>query len=211
MIAGFQFKPIIPTKLVNTGPISYVDTGVTFTLKPRFGYSFGMVIRKSFSKTFSLETGINLVKRHYQIKIDDNDSLFNLKADYEITGYEMPLQGLVYVQINDYFYVNGSAGFSFNFLPADVYSSNDDYEQATIRRSWVQSALIANFGIEYRTENSGSFYIGASYLRPFKNIAVTHILYKHYAPQKSSTFDTNLNGDYLTLDLRYFFPINKKH
>ena len=43
---GIQFKPIIPTEFFNAGKQEIVKSNINFSLQPKTGLSFGMVIRK---------------------------------------------------------------------------------------------------------------------------------------------------------------------
>lgn len=207
MTFGLQFKPIVPIEIIGMQAITKENDGMKATLKQRLGYSLGMIVRQSFTKTFALEVGINLVQRDYEAKLLDDGIKYRTK--FNMTSYEIPIQGLVYVKINNEFYINGSGGFSLNFLPSNYFTNEGLFEQATLRSNWIKSALTANFGIEYRTESAGSFYFGFSYMRPLSIIAFTKVSYKRYAPAKLYDFYYDMRGDYITLDLRYFFPVNK--
>ena len=67
----------------------------------------------------------------------------------------------------------------------------------------VQPALIANVGWEYRTEEKGIWYIGGSFHRPFLPMYKATVGY--VTDTYTNNTETNLTGNYLTLDLRYFF------
>ena len=49
-----------------------------------------------------------------------------------------------------------------------MYIQREDYKfiQNTLRRR-IQMAMLANIGVEFRTEKDGIFYIGASLHRPW--------------------------------------------
>lgn len=63
--------------------------------------------------------------------------------------------------------------------------------------------LLANVGFEYRTESRGYFYVGGSYHLPFRNIYNTFMIYDHNSVSEQGFLQ--LNGNYLTIDLKYFF------
>jgi hypothetical protein len=73
-----------------------------------------------------------------------------------------------------------------------------------VKRHTVQPALIANLGWEYRTFQSGYFYIGSSLHRPFGDVFVSKIVYSKPG-FRSEVFEA-ISGAYLTFDIRYFFP-----
>src|SRR5688572_11904537 len=118
--AGIQFKPIFSSKFFNTGPEEMTVDGVEFTLKPQSGYCIGMVIRRGFTNTISIESGINYVKRNYAISIDDPDSSVVSNSDFSIISYEIPFQGLIFIQLSDEIFMDVALGASFDFYPSDV-------------------------------------------------------------------------------------------
>jgi hypothetical protein len=60
---GLQFKPILSSEIINTGPQSQEVENISYTITPQSGYAFGMVIRKGLTKQVSIETGINYSKK----------------------------------------------------------------------------------------------------------------------------------------------------
>ncbi|NUM51350.1 MAG: hypothetical protein HUU48_09555 [Flavobacteriales bacterium] len=204
--AGFQIKPIIPSEMFKTGKSSFTDSSVHFTLQPNLGYCFGMVVRKGITSTFSFETGINYVRRNYTIRIED--STFSTSRKYKLISYEIPLLMLVYIRLGEQLYMNTAAGLSLDMFPTDLSTSNDHISHVTLRRNWLQTALLANIGFEWRTEKSGYFYLGASYHRPFRDNVFNSVLYKRYSRLNGPVFNTWLSGNYLTVDFRYFFHEN---
>ena len=208
---GVQVKPIVPSKFFNSGAQTMSHEYLTVDMTPKLGWNFGMLMRMGFTDMFSLETGINVVRRNYNLNAYDAEFDTNLELDYTFAGYEVPVQMLVYVKLGNQFWMNASGGVSFDTYPSDAFSTNDavvdtlvlDIEQRTFRRSWVQMALLANYGFEYRTKDKGYWYLGASYHRPFSDMATTEVIYvRNTVPEVVSA---NLSGSYLTVDLRYFF------
>lgn len=216
---GIQYKPIIPSRMFDTGPEVVTNEQFVLTKTPLLGYNFGMVIRQGFTDRFSLEMGINYTRRNFSLEFNDDIDRVNEELIYVFTAYEIPIQGLLYVRLGEQLWMNAAGGFSFDMYPSDLYSlkSQDangliyDFEQRTLRNSWVQISLIANYGFEWRTKSDGYFYLGASYHRPFSEMAVTEATY--YRDNFPYRQKVGLNGSYLTLDLRYFFhedPQRKK-
>lgn len=208
---GIQFKPMVPSKFFGSGSeTSEVDVlGVEFT--PRMGFNFGMFIRRSITSKISLESGICLVNRNYFVDFFHPEITEKKRIDFRFVGYEIPIQGLVFVRLGEKLWMNGSGGFSIDMYPSNVESQTFerqdsivyDFQQKTWRNGWLQFSVLANYGFEYRTKESGSFYLGASYHRPFNSIAITRATFKkeNYA----TVIDYELSGSYLTLDLRYMF------
>ncbi len=200
---GIQFKPVFTSSFLNTGPVTNVRDPIEVEVIPAFGYTFGMVIRKDFTEHFSAEVGINYVERDYDLTIRDPDSAFTGVSDFEFVNYEIPLRALYYVRIGERFYMNSAAGVSFDMFPSDVSTSDSYFNQLTIRNEWIQAAILANVGFEYRTEGAGRFYLGGSFHQPFTDMAVMVVNYK----KGNEVFERRLDlpGNYITIDLRYFF------
>lgn len=210
---GIQFKPMIPNRVFSATSTTVSEGTVDFAMRNSFGYAFGMVIRHGFSDTWSVEGGINYVKRNFQLSALDNGSQFQAEGDFGIVGYEMPVLALVYIRLTEQIYMNAAFGASLDFYPSDVAGRYDQFpksaadsiilRQESRRRSWIQAAGLANLGWEYRTEKNGYFYFGGSFHRPFGAMYTTRMRYSD--PAFFSDATTPLNSSYLTLDLRYFF------
>jgi len=208
---GIQFKPMLPLKFIGGEQEMVESENFNAILSPRFGMNFGMVVRKGITKMWSFETGINLVQRNYSLNINHPDMPEDKTMNYRFICYEIPLQGMAYVKLGEQLYMNASGGFSFDMYPSNVEgfatarqdTNVFDYYQKTVRNGWLQYALLANYGFEWRTKRNGYFYLGVSYHRPFRLIGITFLeAKKNDDPAK---LDFALKGDYLTIDLRYFF------
>ncbi len=213
---GLQFKPIIPAAYFNAGDESANwQDGYSSELLPRFGQSLGMVVRYNFSNTFSLESGLNLVNRRYNFTLKNSSISLDDYTKFTLRSYEFPIQLLSYVRIAKQYYLNASFGNSYNVFPSDIISfgeNNPFYFLSTSRRKKMQTAFIANLGVECRTEKKGMFYFGASFHRPWNNTARSFPEYDDgtnafntEAPSAEDSKHLNISGNYFTLDIRYFF------
>ncbi len=209
LTAGFQIKPIFSSSYFGTGPQKFESGLTSSVVKQASGYCAGMVIRRGFTNTISAETGINYVRRNYKLQI--TDTAYTHTAKYKFIGYEIPLSLLVFIQLSEKFFTDVSLGNSFDFYPSDIETQTDVYYNYGVRRAWLSNALIANIGFEYRTENAGNFYLGASYHRPYNYIYQSEVTFidKPFYPK----FNNKISGNYLTIDIRYFFsetPLKKQ-
>jgi hypothetical protein len=214
LTAGFQLRPVVASKFLGAGEITVTDRIFTSTIKPKLGYTFGMVIRRGITRKISLETGINYVRRNYSLTCIDDSLNFTDESDFGLVSYEIPVQCLIYVRLGKQFYMNNSLGASINWIASDVASLGQN--QAISQRSFVNRvianpALLANIGFEYRTKKSGFFYLGSSLHRPFVKIATSQVKYDLQSKKYENIIQ--LTGSFLTIDFRYFFhsqPIKKK-
>ncbi len=212
---GLQFKPIIAAAYFDAGNESAQWENYNFKLSPRFGQSLGMILKYHFSSTFSTETGLNLVNRRYQLRVDNSDIGLQDLSRFTLRSYELPVQILSYVKVSDKYYLNAAFGNSLNIFASDVISFGEEnpfFFQSASMRKRTQSALIANLGVEYRTLKKGIFYFGFSLHRPWKNTARSFPefddgtnMFNTQGPTVNNTKYLNISGNYLTIDLRYFF------
>ena len=204
---GIQLKPIIPINYFGAGPIQLSNEFATLDLTSKLGYSFGMVVRHGFTKMISIESGINYTRRNYNIFGTSIYEYASDKADFGFISYELPVQGLIYIRVGEFVYMNASIGLGINFYASDVASKgeNNYIDHYSERARWINASFLSNLGLELRTKEKGYFYVGASLNTPFNEITATQLRY-YYENNLSTKFDPIfLNGNYVTLDLRYFF------
>ena len=211
-VFGLQFKPIVPASYFDGASISDSQNDYQLNLSPRYSYSTGMVIRYGLSKTFSFESGLNLIQRNYRLGIDNTNIGLSDYTDFGLRSYELPIQLLAYVRTSEHWYINAAFGVSQNTFASDIFSAgeeSDDFYQNTGRRLRGQRALLANLGVEYRSAKDGFFYLGASLHRPWKEIARVYPEYddgiNKFNPLGPNAFYLDVLGNFVTLDFRYFF------
>lgn len=199
--AGFQIKPIFKNDFLRTSDKLNTVDGVDFKIGTQSGMAMGMIIRHGITNRFSFETGINYVKRNYELNINDVDSSFSSTSDFKIVGYEIPAMGMVFIALSRNIYMNVSMGLSMDIFPSDIFTRSDDFQHISLRKHIINSGIHSNIGWEYRTDESGWIYFGASYHRPFQHIYFSQVAYD----DKRVIANTTLDGSYFTFDLRYFF------
>ena len=196
-------KPVIPLDFFD--PLTKVgEPPLSGSVELTGGYAFGMLVRTGITKSVSLEVGIDQIQRRYDFRIVNDTAGYDDGEKLRWVGYEIPVVGLVYVRLGERTWMNNAIGFSVDMYPSDATRDIVDGRGYLFRKNWAQAAVVGNLGFEYRTLKSGYFYLGATYHRPFGTMAVAEL----------SWYDQNLfahpiraelNGAYLTLDLRYFF------
>tara|TARA_B100000795_G_scaffold130467_1_gene97355 strand:- start:344 stop:1054 length:711 start_codon:yes stop_codon:yes gene_type:complete len=208
---GLQYKPIIPSVYFNAADLSKSSKSYIFNLNPKYSNSFGMVIRNQINKTFSIESGLNFTQRNFELSIT-NDAINLLDfTTFSMRSYEFPIQLLTYVRASENWYLNIAFGISHNVLASDVKSYGEEKEnfffQNTFRRSGGYSAILANLGIEYRTDNKGYYYFGTSLHRPWRVIGRIYPEYddKINIFNEDREFYFEMIGNFITIDFRYFF------
>ena len=210
---GLQYKPIIPTAYFNAANLSKSSVSYIFNLEAKYSNSFGMVIRHQINKTFSVESGLNYTQRNFKLSINNSNSTINLSdfTTFGMRSYEFPIQLLTYVRASENWYLNIAFGISYNVLASDIFSygeeKNNFFFQNTYRKSGGYSALLANIGLEYRTESNGYYYFGTSLHRPWEAIGRIYPEYddKTNIFNEDKEFYFDMLGNFVTIDFRYFF------
>ena len=106
--------------------------------------------------------------------------------------------------------MNTSGGLGIDWYASSVISNGENglIQHVSLKKYWMHFSVLANVGFEYRTEEIGRFYLGASFVNPLKSITSTTVKY-NYIDAKFQRYETELNGTYITIDLRYFFADKK--
>ena len=207
---GWQYKPIIPAAYFNSTGVIQGSESYDFNLIPKYSNSFGMVVRHEINVTFSIELGLNYTQRNFNLAINNSDLNLDDVTDFGMRSYELPIQLLAYVQTSEYWYVNVAFGISHNVLASDIFSYGEEsknYFQNTYRKNGGYQALLANIGVEYRSQEKGRYYFGTSLHRPWEAIGRVFPEYddKTNIFNKDKKFSLDLLGNFVTFDLRYFF------
>ncbi len=213
---GLQLKPMFASKFFESGPQRFVSDSLDATLLQKLGWNTGVVIRKGINDMWSLESGISMVQRNFELQFFSQRYQVNNVLKYKMVGYEIPVQALIYVQLSPKWFINGSGGVALDFYPSNLYKTGSvmkdslyiDAYAKTFRTRWAMLAATANLGFEYRTNDHGYFYMGASYHRPMGDIALTQLRVE--SKGAGNDLWIPIGGTYLTLDLRYFLKPDKE-
>lgn len=205
---GLQVKPVLA--------VDYFDPEVTaqrehlrFSVALQGGIAYGMSVRVGLGRMLSLETGLGQIQRRYRFSAVNDTSGFDRSGSFRYIGYELPLAALVYLRLGERTWMNTAIGASLDFYPSDAQTMLGTGEAGiyVFRRNWAQAGVLGNIGFEYRTDRSGYFYLGATYHRPFADMAQADLTYTYFGPPAVRRFNAQvpLSGTYLTIDFRYYF------
>ncbi|MBL4862379.1 MAG: hypothetical protein JKY09_05110 [Crocinitomicaceae bacterium] len=206
---GLQVRPVFPTRFIGDPELTLVKDGFETTLVQKMGYSFGATVRVGLTKLIALETGINFTERNFNLStaVPDSNSFANDQMTF--IEYDVPINGLIYIQLAKQWYMNASLGVALTFKPTDIGVLNKPGGYHTFTHTGVARRksgfdLNANLGFEFRTEKDGFFYLGGSGRIPF---APLFDLVADYTHQGDNTrVYGEVDGSFLTLDFKYFFP-----
>lgn len=177
---------------------------LTGSLELTGGFSFGMLVRTGLTRTLSLEVGIDQINRRYDWRVVNDTAGFDDGEQIRYVGYEIPVLLLAYIRLGERTWMNNALGLSADLYPSDAVRDIEDARAFIFRNNWAQAGAVGNIGFEYRTLKRGIFYLGATYHRPFGSMALAQLTW--YTPDLyPHTLSTELDGSYLTVDVRYFF------
>ncbi len=186
-----------------------IDNNFEAVYSYKGGFGFGGVIRVKFTDFWNLETGIYYTRRNYAYGITDPLASFKESTKMSVIGYEIPLKGLVYIQMGKSLYMNVALGVSADFFASDTEVQELNYNVVSFKKNWAKMAVLGNLGLEYRSKESGYFYLGASFHQPFGDIMDTLVNYKRNKIGISYFQNGTIDGTYFSVDFRYFFPPQK--
>lgn len=216
---GPELSLIMPTDFGARPNTLWGDTMTKFY--PNFSFRVGACLRFDFSRTFSFQTGLFYISRSYTSQIGRvNSGQSEIVEEYYSTtlnyiGFEIPLMALFYVQLGRKWFMNNAVGFSVDFFPSSIVKSFGDTANKYIayggRNSWCVPAMKAAIGFEYRSENSGYFYLGGQFHRPFFGIFDGYNERANVVPYGLQPSRIPQSGTYFSIDFKYFFPTGKKN
>lgn len=210
---GIFYRPLLPIGIVGDKEFSIEESGFTTSISPKLGYSFGATVRVGLTKLIALETGIGYTRRNYRLNFSVPDSNVYAENDFGIINFDIPLNGLIYIQLTDEIFMNTSLGVSTIFNPSDIRTSINPvgkhvFIQEGRRKSHFTFDINANVGFEYRTKKDGFFYIGAFGKIPFSPIFKLAAEYR-YDTESKVAFGL-VEGNTIGIDIKYFFHNSRK-
>lgn len=211
VVFGIHIEPVIPSRMFRIQTEDIIKDQVTFSIIPKTGYLFGTHLSVNVSRRFTIESGINLIKRSIDIQATEQNLSSNTLG-FNIHNFEIPLASTFYVRLTNKLYMGQTVGFSFQMLPSHLTSKMNwpdssgtvaRFEQLSIRRNWLVPSFKGSVGFEYRTDENGFIYLGAVY-HLFTKLYTTQITYK--TSTIDEIFDVKPQSDFFGIMLRYSFP-----
>lgn len=200
---GIQAKPVIPFNFFD--PLTVLEApSLSGSVELTGGFAFGMMVRAGITKSISFETGINQINRRFDVSIANDTSGYTDADRLRYIGYEIPALAMVYIRLGERSWMNNAIGFSLDMYPSDAERVLKEARAYMARKDWVQLGVVGNIGVEYRTRKSGWFYLGATYHRPFGDMATAELTWYDRSNFPTTIF-AGVDGSYLTADIRYFF------
>ena len=214
---GLAFSPIFPNNFIGSKSESFQDTSrtITTTFNQQVGFTFGASVRIGLTKLISLETGIYQQRRNFLVDIAVPDSNVYGQKTLGFVSYDIPINALVYVQLDEKWFMNAALGLSVNQYPSDVMDSirpgGKNLLQIQGRRiERTHFSTNAGVGFEFRTDKYGTFYLGGSGKITFRPIMLGVGKMTQAGTSKELRSLGAINGGYFSLDFRYYIPTTRK-
>jgi len=210
---GFQVRTLFPTKFIGEPTTDINIQNFYSKISQKMGYSFGGTVRAGVTELIAIETGINYTQRYFDIQMSVPDSNVYGSNQLRFTNYDIPINALIYIKFSKAIYMNASFGLALVYKPSSVGvithpdGKNEFFHYGLVDiHKKVGFDLNANLGFEYRTKSAGIFYLGGSARLPLAPLflMITKYKYETYGIITSG----NINGSYLSLDLKYFLPFH---
>jgi hypothetical protein len=209
---AFQLRGLANNRVME-GPITTLNNDtVISTIGMRTGFSFSAIIRRQFTDNLGIELGLIHNKRYYNVTGTVLNSNTTYGTDFAFTNYELPVNGLTFIRFSQKIYANAGLGVSFVYKPSNVYSRIADF---AANRSFTFEGFAfkkfglninGQYGMEYRTEKIGSFYIGGSVSIPTGTLFSFISVYRSPDEGIRTNQGIEMRSPYFSVDLRYYLP-----
>ena len=213
---GIHYRTVFPNNFVGSKSVTLLNQEFTSTCLQKTGYSIGATVRAGITKLISFETGINLIHRNFHLNMSAADSNQFAKRDLSFLSYDIPLNCLIYIKLNKSWYANASLGIAASYKPSTIGGvNNTGGNHSFIHTGYVDykkkftADFNGNIGFEFRSKKSGFFYLGGSVQIPLAPLFILAGMYKYEGYELVSV--ANVNGSFLSLDLKFFFPNTKSN
>lgn len=199
---GIQFNTIFASDLFRARTTTVFYEDVAFNLIPENGYSIGALAKLRINRQLYIHTGINMLRRNFRVDavVGDNVTSMTIRT----TMYEIPVLLSYYLRMSDRIFLNLSTGFPIQYVPTDLLSGTNDMDALSLKVAAFRPASATLVGVDYRTPNDGTFYLGAIY-----NLALTHQMLTRVTLRNGAQEEPyaimRLKGDYFGIVLRYYF------
>lgn len=209
---GLQTKVILPSDFLGPVKTSLLNEGFNSNLTQKIGFSYGALIRADYTKNITVECGINYIQRQFGAEMNYTDSVVNISDTNNLTfiNYELPITGIVKIQLSKNIYSLVGLGPSFTFKPTNVAlidlpgGKHLFYHSGSVKKFGVD--LNAQAGFELRTKKSGYFYLGGGVKVPTAYLFNWGGKYGQQGSSESLIDFEKVNGAFLSIDLRYYLP-----
>ncbi len=212
LTAGIEIRSLQNFGIFNMDSVVLIDPDNNFRSVYQLdgGFGFGGVVRVKLTRLWNVESGLYFTRRRYGFRINDLQGPFEGETTMRSVAYEWPVKALVYIQLGDQLYMNVAMGAAANFFASDVISLERTFNFRGFKTDWVRLSVLGSVGLEWRTLESGYFYLGATWHQFNREIMLAEVNYFRPAPDSPGQFVPAgrqrgfMEGTYFSIDFKYF-------
>jgi hypothetical protein len=211
---AFQLRGLIPNKFSEPKTNTVFNDTLTSSITQKNGFSFGGVIRTRYADRFGVELGLTICKRYFDVSTGIPDSGLFFSKDFAFTNFELPVNGLVFIQLSERVFTNAGLGISAVYKPSSVAArefkeNKSEFSMAGIVQNKFNLNINAQLGFEYVSDKNGAFYIGGSAHIPLSRLFYFYSKYTYANSDVFSAVVYEQKSPFFTFDVRYYFPTIK--
>ncbi|MGB0428929.1 MAG: hypothetical protein ACPGLV_00550 [Bacteroidia bacterium] len=198
---GIGVKAVATSELLSGAATTYALQGVNFSYESKVSRGIDAMVRIKLKNRFSLQSGITSVRRSYNYNISTDTLAFG--GSLIQTSFQMPLTGLLQVQISDKMRIGTEAGFVAEMFPGDVASGDDEHFALVYVRKRLNSALKASALTNYELNDGGRIELGFTYHRMLGRMGSFYLDYE--GVENTISGKSDLQGHFFSVNMAYFF------
>ena len=209
---GIQSRVVLPSDFLGPIKTSLANEGFQSNLIQKIGFSYGALVRADYTKNITLECGINYIQRQFKAEMSYSDSIESVSDTNKLTfiNYELPITGIVKIQLARNLFSLVGLGPSFTFKPTNVAlidlpgGKHTFYHSGSVKKFGID--LNTQAGFELRTKKLGYFYLGGGVKVPTSYLFNWGGKYAQQGSSESLIDFEKTNGAFLSIDIRYYLP-----
>jgi len=207
---GLEIRSLQNFGVLGTDSVVLADADNQFRSVYEFagGLGFSGLVRIKLTDFWNIETGISYTRQRYEIDFRDLVTGQTDIAQLNVISYALPLKGLVYIRLGENLFANVALGVSANFIASNVeaFGLGNTFSFGGLKTNVIDGAVLGGVGAEFRTDESGYFYLGGSFHQPFNDIMTAQVNYRRDGIAPGFAARGVIEGAYFAIDFRYFFP-----
>ncbi len=195
--------------------VNFISDSIQSSITKHTSVSLGGEIRHFFTYRFAINTGLFFTPRNYKLNYSSHyteaghrgiDTTFS--REMRFISFEIPVHLSGYVRLSRNIFMNVAGGINLNFYPTNIGVENINFQRIGLGGSqFFQLGYTIGIGWEFRTENTGYFYLGGLYQARFDNMG--SFLFYERNTVSTPTYSHDITGSYLALVLKFYFPVSE--
>lgn len=197
---GLVVSPLFTTNLLNIRTNDTDLDGTRIGIEPLAGFSLGGLVSFRLDSKFSLQVGLNMMRRNQLAFVEDGDLRESVRMRFLI--YEIPLFAAYNLRVTESSFLTLSSGFPIQFAPSALFSTRGDIAAESLKVGIGRPVSTTIIGYEKRYFMRGGWFIGFSYTFAPWHLFLTKVTYRTEPQNKEFVF--RHIGDHVGIVFRYY-------